>query len=109
MFKWLHHLLSPHCSHCAEELERSRVCSSCEVLKSQLEIANHEKEQLLDRLVNPPIKHEPEIDTSKIEPIKPRTIPWAIRKQMLEAEDKEKVRLEKQRLRELEEEIGING
>jgi hypothetical protein len=43
MIKFIHHLLNPHCEHCAEEEREKRVCNSCEVLKmecARLQIEN---------------------------------------------------------------------
>jgi len=66
------------------------ICQSCETLKKQLEIANYEKRQLLDKLLAPPpiIEEKPPIPVSI-----PRSIPWNVRKQMLEREDSEKAKL----------------
>lgn len=97
MIKWIHHLLEPHCLHCREEAEDKNVCKSCETLKAQLEIANFEKRQLMDAVLkmgNPqPIISTPE--TIAPEALRPRTIPWAVRKQMLEAEDRKQAALMK--------------
>lgn len=88
---WLHRLFNPHCEHCREEREESRVCSSCETLKSQLESVNHEKNKLLDRLLEKPVLEattQPEREITK-----PINIPWNVRRQMLEREDRERARL----------------
>lgn len=90
---WLHHLFNPHCVECKEEREDSRVCPSCETLRQQLEIANHQNKQLLDRILEKPAP-EPERKFTTDEKVAvPRTIPWNVRRQMLEAEDREKARL----------------
>lgn len=71
------------------EVKGNKVCESCETLKHQLEVANYEKKQLLDRLLftPPPVSVEPapEITT-------PKSLPWRARRQILEAEDREKAR-----------------
>lgn len=87
---WIHRLFNPHCPDCKEEHEDSKVCQSCETLRQQLEIANHEKKQLMDRILAKP---EPESKPEFREVTKPRNVPWPVRRQMLEAEDREKARL----------------
>lgn len=97
MTHWIHQLLNPHCPHCAEERRESRevkkestVCASCETYKEQLNIANHEKKVLLDKLLKEPERTEevaPQIMTQ------PKTMPWRVRQQMLEAEDRAKAKL----------------
>jgi hypothetical protein len=69
-----------------------KICESCETLKHQLEISNHEKKQLLDRLLEKP---EPvkEVVRNETPMMLPRNIPWNVRRQMLEAEDREKARV----------------
>jgi len=93
MLKWLHHILEPHCSQCREEKQDNSVCASCETLKMQLEISNYEKKQLMDALLRPQVASVTIKDPILPEQIKPRTIPWAVRKQMLEAEDRVQARL----------------
>lgn len=93
MFLWLHHLLNPHCPECREEREDTRICQSCETLKSQLEIANLEKQKLLDRLLEKP---QPEIPREPVQVTRPVHVPWNVRRQMLEAEDRRKAQLMKQ-------------
>lgn len=69
-----------------------KPCESCETLKMQLSIANDDKARLLDRLLQKP-EPEARIDTTELKPIIPRHVPFAVRKQMLEAEDRERARL----------------
>jgi hypothetical protein len=71
------------------EIEQA-ICQSCETLRKQLEIINYEKKQLMDRLLEKP-SVEPQ--SKLVEMSKPTNIPWNVRKQMLEAEDREKARL----------------
>jgi uncharacterized Zn finger protein (UPF0148 family) len=87
---WIHKLLNPHCPDCKEERDNSRVCPSCETLKMQLEISNNEKRQLLERILEKPaLESKPELR----EVTRPVNVPWRVRQQMLEAEDREKARL----------------
>lgn len=93
MFKWLHRLFNPHCPDCMSESQDSRICPTCEVLKSQIESLRYEKNQLLNKLLNPT---EPVETKSYEEEVKiqiPRTTPWHVRRQMLEAEDRKAAQL----------------
>lgn len=114
MIKFLHHLFTPHCPDCraefienreelklqhADELherESIKVCESCQTLTRQLEIANAEKERLLDRLleITNPSKQVITQETPKVS--MPRAIPWNMRRQMLENEDRRKAQLSRQ-------------
>ncbi len=66
------------------------VCQSCETLKQQLEFSNYEKTQLLNKLLKepeaPPVTEAPQVT-------RPRMVPWNVRRQMLEREDREKAKL----------------
>ena len=100
----------------AKQLEltsEDKVCQSCETLKMQLEIANFEKEKLLNRLLEKP---EAPAETVAPEVTRPRMVPWNVRRQMLEREDREKARIlknapkpdsEKADVAELEKELDI--
>lgn len=68
------------------------ICQSCETLKSQLEIANYEKKLLLNRLLEKPEPIEERTIAPELVAARPRAIPWHIKKQMLETEDREKAR-----------------
>jgi len=108
---WLHNWLNPHCLECKDEREESRICSSCETLRHQLEIANHNNELLMNRLLEKP---EKESDKPPVEITRPRTLSWNIRKQMLEQEDREKARLMREAstpssTEELEKELGVEN
>lgn len=115
MIKFFHKLLNPHCDHCKEELHDSRICPTCEVYRSQLELANHEKKLLLatiERISNPVIEEK---EFPHTEPIQSRTIPWSARKRILESEDRiaaEKLRvrnaeLKSDKIEDLEKDVGI--
>jgi len=78
-----------------EVVVEEKVCQSCETLKQQLEFSNYEKTQLLAKILEKP---EPEIKPAEPPQItRPRTVPWHVRRQMLEAED----RVKAQRLKEV--------
>jgi len=89
MFKWLHHLLNPHCSDCQLAAAENKVCVSCETLKMQLSIANIERRQMLESILamSKPTEVQsapPQINLKEA----PKPISWNVRKQMLEAEDR---------------------
>lgn len=88
MFHWIHHLFNPHCTQCEELRLDSHICKGCEILRHQLEIANLQIDKLVNKITEKPepviINNQPPVLTM------PKTIPWAVRKQMLEAEDRAK-------------------
>lgn len=67
-----------------------KICDSCETLKHQLEISNLDKNKLLDRLLEKP---EPVVEREPAQITRPLNIPWNVRRQMLEAEDRAKAKL----------------
>ena len=89
---WIHQLLNPHCEHCHDERESAKVCQSCETLKGQLENVNFEKDKLLARILE-----RPNVETStqpeRTITVPTGNIPWAVRRQMLEREDRERAKL----------------
>jgi hypothetical protein len=75
-------------------------CKSCEILQRQLDVVNYEKQQLLNSILAKPV--EQEMKKEEYQPIlQKKHIPWAVRRQMLEAEDREKAKL----LKKLEDEV----
>ena len=112
MANWFHRFFNPHCEHCVTEREESRVCNSCDILKMENERLRIENAKLLDRILTPVVPHEPIPTTNDKVPIMPKTLPWNVRRQTLEAEDREKARLMKSApqpitTEELEKEMGI--
>jgi len=108
---WFHKFFNPHCSHCREELEYARVCLSCETLRAQLEISRIENKRLLDRILEKPETEAPRVP---MEVTVPKNIPWNVRRQMLEAEDRERARLMREApkptsVEDLEKELDIAG
>ena len=90
LIKWFHELLNPHCPHCKEERETQReeshYCDSCETLKAQLAILNQERNLLLSKIL---IEPEPVIiNEPQRVPTRPTGMPWKVRQQHLEAEDR---------------------
>lgn len=86
-------------------------CESCDVLQKQLEVANYEKGQLLGHILDfTKPKTEEKFVTREIDPIRPRAMPFSVRRQMLEAEDRAKadiLRKQQQDIENLERETGL--
>lgn len=105
-----------------EEFRREPICVSCESLKQQVEILQHNNNQLLSALTNKPVG-EPRVNTDNLQPLRPYRIPWKQQRQMLEAEDRHRAELLKKKheemnplpiktvasttLEELEKEVGV--
>jgi len=69
--------------------ERKSYCKSCEILKEQLALANHDKRVLMERFVL--TKPEmPAILTETPQAIQPKIVPWRVQRELLEAEDRAK-------------------
>jgi uncharacterized protein YjaG (DUF416 family) len=79
-------------------------CKTCEVLRLQLDESNRERKYLLDKLLDKQVKSEPVVDeTKELQPIKTtHYVPWRVRRELLEAEDREKARLLQQKKTEIE-------
>ncbi len=98
---WLHHLFTPHCPECEFKEAQSKVCLSCEILKTQLEFSNIEKMKLLEAILH---KNDPLIVAQPAElpqPIRPRHIPWSAQRQMLEENDRQAAQVAEQKRREI--------
>jgi len=85
-------------------------CEACEILRDQLHKSEVERRELLQRLLDKD-KPEPLVkETDAPVPIQPSYTPWRVRQQMLEAEDRQKAKLMRDRVQEiekLEKEVGI--
>lgn len=88
--KFFHEFLNPHCEDCIQEDLNNPLV---EELKLELANIRRERDRLLDYVL---LKSEPQIEynpSEDLEPIQPKTVPWKIRKHMLEAEDSKKAAL----------------
>jgi hypothetical protein len=77
-----------------EVVVEEKVCQSCETLRQQLEFSNYEKTQLLNKLLKEPEKEPAPAEAPQI--TRPKSIPWHVRRQLLEQED----RVKAQRIRD---------
>lgn len=111
---WIHHMLDPHCEECIEmQIEQAR-CRTCEVLKTELENAHALNRELLDSLTDK--KVEEPIQTPE-EPLAPKFVPWTVKRQMLERENRKANQLRKEfekslnetEIDDLEKEMDIAG
>jgi len=94
MFQWVKELLDIRYEY-SERKKRLREvpCKSCETLKIALERANYEREQLLNNLLKPNVVPERLVaPTPSSSPIGRRHIPWPVKQQQLELEDKERAK-----------------
>jgi hypothetical protein len=86
------------------------VCETCEVLRDSLARSEAERKELLHRLLEPK-QAEPLIkQDEEFVPVTPKFVPWRVRQQMLEQEDKKKAQLLKDReveIGKLETELGV--
>ena len=85
-------------------------CLSCEILRDQLEKSEAERRDLLHRLLEREKPEQVVQQSETFEPIKPQFIPWRVRQQMLEAEDRKQAALlkqSKQDIESLEKELGV--
>jgi hypothetical protein len=89
-------------------------CPTCEVLRAQLESSNAERKELLAVLLEKNQPKETPVDTKNLQPIHPNFVPWRVRQQMLEAEDREVAKTMRakqaemsQSIPELERELGL--
>lgn len=88
-------------------------CPTCEVLKEQLSIERQFNKTLFTKLLE---KDKPELpplpENDEIKPIIPQYVPWRVRQQMLETEDRKTAELKRKKKDEidaLEKELGIAG
>jgi len=119
MWHWLHHLFNPHCLECKEAAEENKICQSCETLKLQLSIANHEKQEMLNTILSlsRPAEREQTSPAVDYEKIKPKMTTWNVRRQMLEAEDRKAAQVLaeqrkksiKEQIADLEKEVGLES
>ena len=90
MFNWLREFYTVR----AEFLEHRRFCKSCETLQLALDRATREKEQLLQKILFDISRPEPKQEPPPVTvPLQQRRVPFSIKQQLLEAEDREKARV----------------
>jgi len=92
------------------------TCKSCETLKEQLKIMQEQNKDLLYTLID---RSKPEvrpINIEKMEPIKPKYVPWSVTQRNLERKDREQFNAQVKRdnpeiaadVDKLERELGVS-
>lgn len=78
-------------------------CATCELLRDQLDESNRERRELLARLLEPKTAEPPSAHVEERHiPITPNFVPWRVKQQMLEQEDRKKAELLKNRTEEID-------
>jgi hypothetical protein len=80
-----------------------RHCETCEVLRSMLDESNRERKELLHQLIHKDKIEPPSTQTEEYKPLTPQFVPWRVRQQMLEAEDRKKAHLMQEKAKEIAE------
>lgn len=96
-----HRWWNPHCPDCRDEEEKERHNPTIEILQSELDRITRANERLLAQLIAPaePIKRETTKEIAdRLAEMKPvrQSIPWRVRQQMLEEDDRVKARILKE-------------
>ena len=79
------------------------TCLVCEVLREQLAKSEQERRELLQRVLAPPSQPVEPVSTDEPKAITPQFTPWRVKQQMLEAEDRKKAQLMRDKAKEIEE------
>ncbi len=79
MFQWLREL--------RDILREPKLCQSCEVLKTELANMRREKDILLSKVLTPSVQ-EDRVQAPEPLSLQTRHIPWRVKQQKLEAEDR---------------------
>lgn len=86
---FIHRLLNPHCPDCIAESEDSKVCASCEILKSELVALRLERNKLLEHILHPTvIESQQPLAEEDLKPIN-KFKPWHVIRQELETKDRD--------------------
>jgi hypothetical protein len=89
-----------------------RRCEACEILREQLTKSERERSELLHRLLDKDKSEPPPATQEEYKPITPQFTPWRVKQQMLEAEDRKKAQLMRDKAKEIEElekELGVDA
>lgn len=110
--KFFHEMWHPHCDHCEELAREAKICQSCETLRANITTLTYENQKLLAAVTKQPEPEQPVRDTRELKPVMPRMMPFSMRRQMLEAEDRAAAKLLKntpviEGVEELEKELDI--
>ena len=79
-----------------------RHCEACEILRSSLDESNRERKELLHRLLDKDKTEPPPLAEIELKPIGQTHVPWRVRQQMLEAEDRKAAELMRAKEKEMQ-------
>ena len=82
-------------------------CQTCEVLKMQLATEQQFNKVLFDKLMENRLAESTPIQEHEYKPLKPNFVPWRVRQQMLEAEDKAAAKLIAERKKQQAESLAL--
>lgn len=74
---------------------KTKPCETCDTLRVQVEQLRLDNSKLMDRLLEKPVSEVVMRVPDNLTPIKPRHIPWALRRQMMESEDRKAAQLKR--------------
>jgi|SRR6187402_1964425 len=87
------------------------ACTSCDILRDQLDKSEVERRELLHKLLDRGVAEPaPTLATEELKPITPQFVPWRVKQQMLEQEDRRTMQLRKEKeneISQLEKELGV--
>lgn len=78
------------------------ACPVCEVLRDQLDKSEMERRELLQRALAPSTPVVEHVDQTLHVPIQPAFVPWRVRQQLLENEDRKANALLKEKKKEMD-------
>lgn len=91
-----------------------KVCETCEVLKMQLAYTQRREQYLLDKLLEPKLEFDTPPVNNEPEPLIPKHVPWPVKREMLEQEDRARARVIREQaekvkkdIEHLEKELGV--
>lgn len=84
MFNWLRELYEIRAAY-----RVPKVCESCEALKQMNDHLRMDNEKLLRKILEPKVEVERTVAPEPMAPLH-RNVPWRVKQQMLEAEDRQK-------------------
>lgn len=93
MWNWLRELYELRAEYRERKFNLALPCEACEVLKTQLERANYEREQLINHLLKPPAPPDLVKPVPVTQPLNVRHMPFRVKQQILEAESREEARI----------------
>jgi len=85
---FFHRLFNPHCPDCIEQARELNHCNSCEILQLEITKLRIDNNKLLDVILNKNNSPSLPINIEDMKPIQSKHIPWAVKRQQLEADDR---------------------